>query len=109
VTPDRRNATKHGPFTTWQWAVLGSYFVAIVLAVSVYKLANRADENANRGNAAICVEVAFLHNSLVATERLIQQSPQTPESAARKMSARRLRELVDRLEAEVPNCRTALK
>lgn len=109
MTPDRRHAVKHGPFTTWQWAVLGSYVVAIILAFSVGKLATRADENAHRGNAAICVVVEFLNNSLTTTERAIRENPQAPETEAREMSARRLGELVDRLEAEVPDCKTALQ
>jgi hypothetical protein len=108
VTPDRRHAVKHGPFTTWQWAVLGAYFAAIVLSLSVWGLARRANENARRGNAAICVEVAFLQNSLRATERALKENPTAPENPARRVSAQRLRDLVGRLEAEVPNCHVAL-
>lgn len=109
MTPDRRHAVKHGWFTTWQWAVLGSYVVAIVLAFCVGKLASRADDNAARGNAAICVVVGFLDNSLTTTERVVRENPGAPENPARRMSAQRLRGLVGRLEAEVPNCKTALK
>jgi len=100
---------KHGPFTTWQWAVLGSYFVAIVLAISIYGLAHRADQNAERGNAAICVETAFLRNSAKTTRELADQEPSTPESIARRRSAEHLQQLVRQLEASVPSCRTALK
>lgn len=109
MTPDRRNATKHGWFTTWQWAVLGAYFVTIVLAVSIYGLAHRADENARRGTAAICVEVAFLENSRVVTERSIQQHPNAPESELRRQSLKRLDALTMQLRREIPSCRDALK
>lgn len=109
MTPDQRHRKMHGPFSTWQWAVLGAYFVAIVLAVSVYGLAHRADMNASRGNAAICVEVAFLDNSLRATERSISENPTAPENVVRGQSAKRLRDLVVRLQVQVPDCREALK
>lgn len=109
MTPDRRNAVKHGPFTTWQWAVLGSYFVAIVLSLAIYGLAHRADLNAEHGNAAICVETAFLRNAAQTTEALVRKGPDTPENRARRRSARHLRQLVNQLEASVPSCRDALK
>jgi len=109
MTPDRRHAVKHGWFTTWQWAVLGSYFVAIVLTVSVYKLAHRADDNANRGNAAICVEVAFLENSRRVTERSLAENPTAPENAVRRESLKRLDDLVEKLRVEVPHCKDALR
>lgn len=109
MTPDKRHRKMHGPFSTWQWAVLGAYFVAFVLSLVVWHLAHRADMNASRGNAAICVEVAFLDNSLRATERSIAENPTAPENVVRGQSAKRLRDLVRLLQAEVPDCREALK
>lgn len=116
--PERRSAHRrredlppvlHGPFTTWQWAVLGAYFVALILALGVGKLAARADENAHHGNAAICVLVGALENSRRANEQFIRSHPAAPETPARMKSLMATRVLVGQLRAEVPNCRTALK
>jgi hypothetical protein len=100
---------KHGPFTTWQWAVLGAYFVAIVLSIAIYGLAHRADVSAKRGNAAICVEVGFLRSTALTAEASIRQHPDAPENAARQMSIERTRRLVKQLQTSVPSCRNALR
>lgn len=109
MTPDQRNRVHHGPFTTWQWAVLLSYGVSIVLAAAIGMLAHRADINARRGNTAICAEVAFLRASLAATERLIVTQPASSGNAVRRESAVRVRNLIRALEHEIPNCREALR
>jgi hypothetical protein len=51
---------KHGLFSTWQWAVLGAYLVAIVLSVAVGILADRAIDNTKRIDLALCHEIAYL-------------------------------------------------
>lgn len=109
MTPDQRNRVHHGPFTTWQWAVLLSYGVSIVLAAAIGMLAHRADLNARRGNTAICAEIAFLRSSLTATERLIVTQPASAANAVRRESAMRVRNLIRALEREIPNCREALR
>lgn len=109
MSPDQRSRVRHGPFSTWQWAVLGAYLVALVLSISVGWLAHRADENAMRGNAAICVVSGFLRNSLAATENAIRRNPDAPETPTRRVSAANLRDLVGQLETEVPSCREALR
>jgi len=107
--PDQRNRIKHGWFTTWQWAVLGAYVVAIALSAAVAGLAQRADENAKRGNAAICVQVAFLENAEKTTRDLVSRNPTAPETPARLQSAQELHGLIVRLREEIPSCREALK
>lgn len=107
--PDERNRVKHGPFSTWQWAVLGAYLVAIVLSFSVYGLAKRADVNARRGNAAICVQAAYLDAQVMTLESTIKQNPTAPETPARERGARELRRLVAQLRREIPDCREALR
>lgn len=60
MTPDRRNAVKHGPFTTWQWAVIGAYLVAIILSLAVGLLVSQALDNTRRIDRALCAEIEFL-------------------------------------------------
>lgn len=105
MTPDRRDAEHHGPFTTWQWAVMGAYFVAIVLCVAVGSLAIRADESAHRGAVAICVEVEFLRASRVQAIEAVRAHPRAPETSARLQAAARLGALVKHVEDAVPACR----
>lgn len=109
MTPDRRNRVKHGPFTTWQWAVIGAYVVAAVLAFRSDQAASRADENARRGNAAICVLVGTLENSRKTTEQLVTRNPGAPETRVRVKSVLATARLVRQLRTKVPDCREALK
>lgn len=116
--PERRKAhrrredlppIKHGPFTTWQWAVIALFFAVMILSSAIGSLAHRADHNADRGNAAICVEVGFLRNGIKTAEQAIRQHPEAPENPARQESISRLEDLIAQLEASVPSCRDALK
>lgn len=130
--PDRRNAVKHGPFTTWQWAVIGSYLATIILSAVLWQLAHRADVNSKRGNIAICVEVGFLVNSEDTTTRIVEKNehvrlrglptdqreaalrklmtnsrdPLTPERARSLISLRRL---IDKINATIHRCSAALR
>jgi hypothetical protein len=107
--PDQRNRVHHGPFSTWQWAVIGAYFVPLILSAYVWSISVRADDNAASGNAAICVVNEFLRNSLRTTENLLRGDQDPAERKAREQSARRLRTLVVQLETELPSCRSALR
>jgi hypothetical protein len=103
---------RHGPFSFWQWAVvLFGFFVviALVLTAAIYGLSKRADENARRGNAAICVQVAYLDTQVMTLESTIRQNPSAPETPARERGARELRRLVAQLRREIPDCREALR
>lgn len=51
---------KHGLFTTWQWAVICSYFVAIILSFIAGVAANRALDNTERIDKALCTQIAYL-------------------------------------------------
>jgi uncharacterized membrane-anchored protein YhcB (DUF1043 family) len=65
---------KYGWFSTWQWAVLGAYLVAVVLSVVVGLLADRAIDNTKRIDEALCHEIAYLD----------RQSRTVPTPRARK-------------------------
>lgn len=62
MSPDRRSSTKLGPFTTWQWAVLGAYLVAIALSAIVGRTAHQAQVNTVRLDRAICAEIRYLED-----------------------------------------------
>ena len=120
---------KHGPFTTWQWAVLGSYLVIIVLTIFIYSLAHRADINAHRGSTAICVEVGFVKTGQMANIHAIEKAehvnvPPQPKlrealfdrlvqrhrdnlTPVRIESYRGSAKLIRRLEETIPHCARA--
>lgn len=52
--PNNVDRPRHGPFTTWQWAVIFSYFCIVVSSITTYTLSNNATDaalNANRARA----------------------------------------------------------
>jgi hypothetical protein len=57
--PDQ-DRPKHGPYTTWQWSVIGAYLVAIILSVAVGMLANRAVTNTEILSQEICFQINYL-------------------------------------------------
>jgi hypothetical protein len=134
MSPDERRRVKFGPFSTWQWAVIGSYVIAIVLSAYVGAIANRGDDNARAGNVAICVEIGFLKNSDVQTQRAIEKAeritlpdpdrnraeydktvrlilerPKDQFTPDRLASLANLRGLINKLEKAIPSCRRALR
>lgn len=107
-----RQPLKHGPYTAWQWAILFLFTVfvlALVPGVAIYSLSKRADENARRGNAAICAQVAYLNAQTRTLEGTVRQNPRAPETPARRHGADELRKLVAQLQQEIPDCREALR
>jgi hypothetical protein len=107
--PDERKRAKFGPFSTWQWAVIGAYLIAIVLSAYVGMLARRADENAHNGNVAICVEARFLRNTADTTRAYLRANPKDPFTRERRQSLSNLEHLIHSLEEAIPSCREALK
>lgn len=73
---------RHGPFTIWQWTVLGTCLIAIVLSAVVWHLADQAGNSAERANRAaakatantvrldksICAEIQYLERGLTLTK-----------------------------------------
>lgn len=57
---DRRRRTKYWIFTTWQWGVVGAYFVAIVLSIALGVAVANVNSNAHRLNKSICAQVLYL-------------------------------------------------
>lgn len=68
MTPDRATGQKHGPFTTWQWSVLGAYLVAILLSVVVGRIATQAVNNTERIDKSICSEIHYLEGVIRVSE-----------------------------------------
>lgn len=66
---------RHGPFTAWQWAIIGAYIIAIVLSAVVWIDADRAERAANKATAttvrldkSICAEIQYLERGLTLTK-----------------------------------------
>lgn len=61
---DPRRRRLHGwgrlRFTTWQWAVLGSYIVAIVASLIIGRFATTAQNNTERIDKALCAQIEYL-------------------------------------------------
>lgn len=55
-----RPPVKHGPFTTWQWAVVGVLVIAVIGSAFVGRVANVALDNTNRIDQALCIQIAYL-------------------------------------------------
>jgi hypothetical protein len=51
---------KHGPFTTWQWAVLAVLMIAVVGSIAVGRVATTAVHNTQRIDQALCIQIAYL-------------------------------------------------
>lgn len=60
MTPDQRRRVKHGPLSTWQWAVVGAYLVAIVLSFYVGRTASAAVDSTERIDQLLCVQIQYL-------------------------------------------------
>lgn len=60
MNPERRNRVHIWIFSTWQWAVLGAYAVAICLSVIVYRASNEALNNTERIDRALCAQIRYL-------------------------------------------------
>lgn len=62
MTPDQRRRHKLWRFSTWQWAVLGSYLVAVVLSFLVGRAGNTALDNTDRIDKALCAQIEYLES-----------------------------------------------
>lgn len=51
---------KHGPFTTWQWAVLAVLAIAVIGSIAVGRVAMTAVDNTNRIDRALCIQITYL-------------------------------------------------
>lgn len=51
---------RHGPFTTWQWAVLAVLAIAVIGSIAVGRIAVTAIDNTNRIDRALCIQIAYL-------------------------------------------------
>jgi hypothetical protein len=60
MTPDRGSGPHFWLLTSWQWAVIGAYIVAIVLSAVVGVLANKAQDNTERIDKALCAQIVYL-------------------------------------------------
>jgi hypothetical protein len=63
-----RPPIKHGPFTTWQWAVLAVLMIAVVGSVFVGQVAATAVTNTQRIDRALCTQIAYLEKQSVLSE-----------------------------------------
>jgi len=55
-----RPPVKHGPFTTWQWAVIAVLLIAVIGSVYVGRIAATAIDNTERIDQALCTQIAYL-------------------------------------------------
>lgn len=60
VVLDTRRRNKVGPFTPWQWAVVSSWFVIIVLGTVLTVFTVRTFHNTQRLNRSICAQAVYL-------------------------------------------------
>jgi hypothetical protein len=55
-----RPPPRHGPFTTWQWAVIGVLLVALIGSIYVGRIASSAVDSTNRIDKALCIQIDYL-------------------------------------------------
>jgi hypothetical protein len=93
MSPDRGSGPHFWIFTSWQWAVIGAYIVAIVLSAVVGALARKAQSNTVRIDKALCAQIAYLDgvsrvaqpaarveiNKLIVKLRVLEPSCPPPE------------------------------
>lgn len=107
MSPDESSNQKidWSHITPWRAAVLGSFFVSIILSIALYIIIERVDTNANRGRTAICVEVGFLESSIITQEDLLSKGDYSPEElSARRDALDRTEDLVTELRSVIHNC-----
>lgn len=59
---DERGRQRFWVFSSWQWAVLGSYLVAIILSAIVGVIGKTALDNTTRIDRALCAEIIYLEH-----------------------------------------------
>jgi hypothetical protein len=87
VVDERRRHTWFG-LSTWQWAVLGAYFVSFILWLALGAYAIKTRRNTDKLNTSICAQVIYLQgtkardplaqkriDNLVQTLRSLQHCP----------------------------------
>lgn len=89
---------KHGPFTVWQWAVLGVLMVAVIGSIAVGRIASTAVENTNRIDKALCIQIAYLEK-----QAGVSQSPAAKKNL--NLFAATLRPLVPSCPPPPPSLR----
>jgi hypothetical protein len=94
MSPHTGDGRHYWIFTTWQWAVLGAYLIAVVLSGVVGFLADRALDNTVRIDKAICAQIIYLDRprlrddpatvQLVTDLRELEETCPAPERTALK-------------------------
>jgi hypothetical protein len=60
VVVDERRRHQVLGFSTWQWAVIGTLIVSVVIGTAVGRIALTAKHNTERLNQSICAQVVYL-------------------------------------------------
>lgn len=88
--PDQRNRVKHAGLSTWQWAVIGSYLVSVVLSFYSGRIATTAVDSTERIDQLLCTQIRYLE----------RQS----KTATNPQSAQNIRIFAASLRPMVPSC-----